>query len=782
MDQIRLTCGGCNRRYRLPGTAVGYFRCRHCDLVMAIPAASVMLLSDESEYDVIQEDDLDEIAMDPSTNELVHLTPGSSASFSSEEIDPIQGSVTNSEPPFRKHSKKSVEFVPADAAAIVVGILLVLGGWLTIVLQWLGEEGQKASPVAIIIGTIVALPGIGLVAYGLRARRKLLLPACIGGGLATLGLCGFSMIPGGDPLQNEQIADKPDQRVEVFEPDGDRFGIESQRKKARERQEKLDQIRKDAEAMKKAQEQKRIQDQLDEQARRSKRRSERDREREKSRATNRESGSEDSNPGNKGRDLADDNSTRKSESANRNARRGSDRDSTVATRKLQQLWDSAAPEKRGDLISKMKSVVDEGLDDARDDELQFWEMFDARLKSLQRFEDGKWINLDFRHEMSGWNLMDENLVTVESNEAVTISSGAQQRGAILTSPDMFHGPLSVKATLQAVKGQPGPDGPQIGLAFSAGKPTDSASGGDYVVLFDSSFQNIWTGTAANRQNPKPLSPIVSGKQPVELLINIQPGFLQVIGNNQLLMEKFDSTIDELHSLRLVVMGGDGFDCSFRTSDIEVCQWKAELPPGADAMVEEDWMYLRDSVEEFGEFGWFHYRLALASFGARKFEQAAESARRAVELGISRESLAIIFAMEHELKGEDLQACAEYIKVPVGNCQDLAKAYHAWFVLTHPDASVRVKATTSSIADDALPERWAVERIRAALAASRGDYTSAVSTLENLGQGVPRSVRGDVSKQISAYQNREAYTRGQGRDPFYHKMKVRLFPEGSQFDD
>ena len=337
MDQIRLTCGGCNRRYRLPGTAVGYFRCRHCDLVMAVPAASVMLLSDESEYDVIQEDDLDEIAMDPSTNELVHLTPGSSASFSSEEIDPIQGSVTNSEPPFRKHSKKSVEFVPADAAAIVVGILLVLGGWLTIVLQWLGEEGQKASPVAIIIGTIVALLGIGLVAYGLRARRKLLLPACIGGGLATLGLCGFSMVPGDDPLQNEQIADKPDQRVEVFEPDGDRFGIESQRKKARERQEKLDQIRKDAEAMKKAQEQKRIQDQLDEQARRSKRRSERDREREKSRATNRESESEDSNSGNRGRGLADDNSTRKSESANRNARRGSDRDSTVATRKLQQL-------------------------------------------------------------------------------------------------------------------------------------------------------------------------------------------------------------------------------------------------------------------------------------------------------------------------------------------------------------------------------------------------------------------------------------------------------------
>ncbi len=38
--EIRLTCPGCNKRYRLPGTAVGYFKCRRCELVMPIPETS----------------------------------------------------------------------------------------------------------------------------------------------------------------------------------------------------------------------------------------------------------------------------------------------------------------------------------------------------------------------------------------------------------------------------------------------------------------------------------------------------------------------------------------------------------------------------------------------------------------------------------------------------------------------------------------------------------------------------------------------------------------------
>lgn len=703
----------------------------------------------EAEYEVIEDDeDMDEIVMDPSTNELVHLTPGSSASFSSEKIEthPAAG-VRQAVPKYQAHIKQASSFNPGDAASVFVGVCMVLGGWFTVVLQMLSDS---PSTIAVVLGAMAALGGVGLAGFGLRQHKKILLPAVIAGALVTICLSGVSLVP--DPGTDiDQVAENDLDEDEFFDPGESRFSARNQREKARKRQEQLDRIKERMDSMNKSRD-----GDLD---RRNKRQ-----------------------PVNSGRNnnAADEPEVKDEDKGL--AQKGSGR----YAREIEDLWASVEPDGRHEILNDLEDVVEDGLDGARDNERDYWEMLESRLVSLRKFDDGNWISLDFKYGMTGWHMHDPDCVSVESDSSVKVkATTSDPRGPILSSPDMFYGPLSIKAMLQLTGNHTGDSAPQVGIVLSNGKAEDAIGAGDCVVLFDPGFENLWSGASATRDQPVSLtrlSPKVSNSSPIDLQINVCRGYVQVFGNKQLLVEKFDKSIMDAHSIRLVVLGGSSSDCSFEVSDWKVRSWNAGKPPGRDAFVEEDLMYMTEAAKDFDDIGWYHYRLALACFGTCKFEKAISSAKKAVDLGIPRENLSLIFAMENELNKKYTEAAMDYTKVPeIGNMQDVARTWHAWFVLTHPEAGVRAMPTAPAISEDVTTEQWAIKRINAALAAKRGDYTTATTLLTGIIKEVPVEYRGDTSKQLQAYQNNEVYVRERTKVPFYHHLKVRLITDTVQYN-
>ena len=151
MSEIRLTCGGCSKRYRLPAGAAGYFRCRKCDLVMAIPVA---------EPDPAQPDQGEAIPVVPMTpvqptspvqsvTPVQPVTPIHATPHQAPHHSPgVPANYMNVQPaamPYGYgHVKKQVVLQPPDIAAIAVGAMMILGGVLVVLLQLSGRAGDAS--------------------------------------------------------------------------------------------------------------------------------------------------------------------------------------------------------------------------------------------------------------------------------------------------------------------------------------------------------------------------------------------------------------------------------------------------------------------------------------------------------------------------------------------------------------------------------------------------------------------------------------------------------------
>ncbi|MGI9517760.1 MAG: hypothetical protein ACR2NP_11985, partial [Pirellulaceae bacterium] len=204
MSEIRLTCGGCNKRYRLPAGSVGYFRCRRCDLVMAIPGAT----PEAAKSDAAQADGVPVVPVQPAVP--AQPAPWQTPQYPAAPADPL--SLPPAATPYSfGHVKKQVLLQPADIGAVAVGVMLLLGGLFVVLLQ-LGRGDEPVSLVAVVIGAMVALGGVAALGIGLRRLQKLMLPLTVVTSLLTVALCVAALVPAGEP-KNQRAESTPNQKT-----------------------------------------------------------------------------------------------------------------------------------------------------------------------------------------------------------------------------------------------------------------------------------------------------------------------------------------------------------------------------------------------------------------------------------------------------------------------------------------------------------------------------------------------------------------------------------------
>ena len=616
------------------------------------------------------------------------------------------------------------------------------------------EPGDFGHSGAVLLA---AIAGTGMLAFGLRRNKMILLPAAVIGGAVSILLFGIAIAPTAeDP---EQIVQNENEDDGLFDPKSE-FDVERQRKKAEEREKKLSDVDKRLNSL--------VRDR--EKRKRSEQTAPRKRTNKRSETPKKDKTRDEGSP---------------VESTNQNPFASRDLNAQASAsgssaREIERLWTSVQPGKRYEIMDDMQDVVEEGLDEADASERDYWEMFENRLNALKEFDNGKWVALDFKYGLTGWHVADMNSVAVESDEVVQIKpANEESERAILSSADMFYGPISLQAKLKVNGGSSST--PNLGLVFGSGQHDQTIAPEDCVVLFDPAFSKIRTGPFGADTRPASLSglsPRISIAKPVYLQVNICNGYLQVFANKQLLAEKFDPAIKDVHAVSLALLGDTSG--SIKVNDWQVRRWKYGRPPGKEAFVEEELMYLDEAIKDFKDIGWYHYRLALARFGCKKYLQAAESARQAEQLGIPREKMAIIYAMEQELEKNYADAALLYTQMAPGAGQEIAKAWHAWFVLTHPDPGIRSLATSRSLSDDFYSDRWVVQRIKAAIAANQGNYSLAAQMLGEILREVPVKWRGDTRKQQQQYEIGQLYFRSRSRVPFYQLLKLRIQPDQVEY--
>ena len=219
MQHIRLTCGECNKRYRLPTAARGYFRCRHCDLVMPIPDSGSVILGPPEEFD----EEISEIGFDPNTNEPIHLQT-SGQDEQQLEIDDAD----ENEAVYGAHVKKQVERSPADSALTFVGAGLAASGLFVLCMQLSHKVVADRSMIVASMGFASVILGAALLLYGLRGIKKV--GWAVGCFLALLSLVMFCVLLTAPPDQIEDNAKRRGIDPATLEPDSSPFSLGDVRK------------------------------------------------------------------------------------------------------------------------------------------------------------------------------------------------------------------------------------------------------------------------------------------------------------------------------------------------------------------------------------------------------------------------------------------------------------------------------------------------------------------------------------------------------------------------
>ncbi len=769
MEQIRLTCGNCNKRYRLPGSARGYFRCRSCDLVMAIPVPAqptrpvssptgpvvARQLQNAAEdktgvEDSFSMEELHEISLDPSTNELVHLTPNSSGLLDGELISSDVISATPSGvAPLGVHKKQQARLSPDNAACLAIGLFMLIGGWFTILLQ-IFNSAEDRSLIAICLAFFVALIGTAISGFGLRQLKVPCISTVAGSVLITIVAVVTSLLLGSQQVaQTDTQGEQQEQAVEDDDSTSSRFSVESREKAEKEQADRLKSLDEDLERLKNEKKKSR-----EKPASRTKRRA-----RESTKAQPEQPGQpvdeeivnafSAAEPSANTRDLAD---------------------------QLQAKWWDSSGRQRVENIDDFEAIVDRAKRLAGNN-TAYWDSLSRRLDWMMDFEDGQSVELDFRDRLAGWYLNGKTGIRVDSEKQIEVNNQkTNSPTCLVATPDLFFHNFEVTFQMEMLKVG---SGRRCGLGIVLlGEPNQlNGSDKNYVIAFNATGSEIRCDRLGNDENDSmPISRVQLPKdRAVNFTVKVGPGVAQVFVDSRLLVECHDPQIKNVTSVGFATLPNSDPEYQVTLSDWKVRKWDMGPPPGPMAMVEEDVMYFNDlgSADQVDK-AYSMLRLAYAQFGACKFGLAAESARQAVSLGIPESELSLLFAIESDLNKQPQQASQQFASSQ-GPIEQIAKAWHVWFVSTHPDAGIRSIPIADSINEQFHDEAWVVARIKAAMLANRSQFAAAAQILSDVMPQVPKSFRVETNKQMAAYQASQVYLRGTGAIPFYHRIKTRPIP-------